>query len=66
MITPDGWPSPFDIDGATVLADLTLESHGDQPGIRCLVVELRWAIAQLKAERAASAERDESEAKEWP
>lgn len=42
----------FDPEAAEAVIVVTLEEHGNAAGITELVAELRWAIAQLRAERA--------------
>lgn len=48
---PAGWPDSFDPEAAEAVIEVTLEKHRGQAGIHELIVELRWAIAQLRAER---------------
>lgn len=51
---PAGWPDAFDPAAAEALIAATLDELGNAPGICELVGELRWAIAQLRAERATT------------
>lgn len=47
---PAGWPDVFDPAAAEAVIEVTLEEYGNAPGITELITELRWAIAQLRAE----------------
>ena len=52
---PPGWPDEFDPETAEATIAVAEEEQELAPGSvnLALVVELRWAIAQLRAERAA-------------
>lgn len=52
---PDGWPDEFDPEGAEAVIEASLEVGSEITGAQLsLIVELQWAIAQLRAERAGA------------